>query len=585
VKARCGPATRHDAWRAICVTASCGALRAAALALVALLGPVLAGRADVARATELPAVKVEPGIPDDAALEAEGARIGRIEFVIGNVFDPTVRAENNPLYRLANTLHVRTRESTLRAQLLFRSGDPYSRRVLDETERALRTQRYLGDAMVVPVRYARGVVDVAVVTRDTWTFSPGISFGRKGGANSTSFELQETNVLGRGKSLALERSDDVDRTSYRVQWTDPNVWGSRWQMFAQLQDNSDGMRHSLALDRPFFALDTRWSAGASFDRYDRFESRYALGELVDQFRRDQKSIQVYGGRSTGLRNGWVRRWQVGFQYDQNAFAAVTPPPAVPAAPRPRGVGIVPADRTLSYPWAAVEWVQDDFLKSSNLGQIGRTEDIAVGRSARLLIGYSSTSLGATTDAVMLSGRLAQGFRPTPAQLLLASVAASGRLQGGSTRDVRSQATVRWYARTAEWSTFYASADVLQTHALDPDQQLLLGGEEGLRGYPLRYQTGSGRALVTVEQRFFTQWYPFRLAHVGAAAFADAGRTWGQGPVEARNLGWLTNVGIGLRLGLTRSGLGNVLHVDVATPLQRTGGIDAVQFSVSTKASF
>jgi hypothetical protein len=68
-------------------------------------------------------------------------------------------------------------------------------------------------------------------------------------------------------------------------------------------------------------------------------------------------------------------------------------------------------------------------------------------------------------------------------------------------------------------------------------------------------------------------------------FADAGRTWGQGPVDARNLGWLTDVGFGLRLGLTRSGLGNVLHVDLATPLNRNGGIDAVQFSVSTKASF
>ena len=47
-----------------------------------------------------------------------------------------------------------------------------------------------------------------------------------------------------------------------------------------------------------------------------------------------------------------------------------------------------------------------------------------------------------------------------------------------------------------------------THALDPDQQLLIGGDTGLRGYPLGYESGTSRGLLTVEQRFYTDWYPF-----------------------------------------------------------------------------
>ena len=47
-----------------------------------------------------------------------------------------------------------------------------------------------------------------------------------------------------------------------------------------------------------------------------------------------------------------------------------------------------------------------------------------------------------------------------------------------------------------------------TDALDPDMQLLIGGDNGLRGYPLRYEAGTSRALLTVEQRFYTDWYPF-----------------------------------------------------------------------------
>jgi hemolysin activation/secretion protein len=121
--------------------------------------------------------------------------------------------------------------------------------------------------------------------------------------------------------------------------------------------------------------------------------------------------------------------------------------------------------------------------------------------------------------------------------------------------------------------------------LDPDHQMLLGGDNGLRGYPLRYQSGEGRWLFTAEQRWFTDWYPFRLINVGAALFFDAGRTWGDNPFGQPSLGLLKDVGVGLRLGNNRSALGNVLHIDIALPLDATGSIDKVQFLVKTYETF
>jgi hemolysin activation/secretion protein len=118
--------------------------------------------------------------------------------------------------------------------------------------------------------------------------------------------------------------------------------------------------------------------------------------------------------------------------------------------------------------------------------------------------------------------------------------------------------------------------------LDPEKQILLGGDSGLRGYPLRYQDGDARLLFTVEQRFFTDYYPFRLLHVGGAVFFDAGRTWGGG---ASQLGLLRDVGLGLRLSSSRSGLGNVIHIDLAFPLDGDPSIKSAQWLVTTKASF
>ncbi|NJO13688.1 MAG: hypothetical protein HC872_09745, partial [Gammaproteobacteria bacterium] len=107
----------------------------------------------------------------------------------------------------------------------------------------------------------------------------------------------------------------------------------------------------------------------------------------------------------------------------------------------------------------------------------------------------------------------------------------------------------------------------------------------LRGYPLRYQAGTTSALLTLEHRYFTDWYPLRLARVGGAVFFDMGRTWGVDSAGTPNLGWLKDVGVGLRLGNTRSSYGSVIHLDLAFPLDRSAGIDAVQFLVSTHKSF
>jgi len=69
------------------------------------------------------------------------------------------------------------------------------------------------------------------------------------------------------------------------------------------------------------------------------------------------------------------------------------------------------------------------------------------------------------------------------------------------------------------------------------------------------------------------------------ADADVGRTWGDDVAGHESLGWLSDVGVGLRIGNSRSGLGNVLHVDLAVPLNRQPGIDSLQLLIETRRSF
>jgi hemolysin activation/secretion protein len=123
------------------------------------------------------------------------------------------------------------------------------------------------------------------------------------------------------------------------------------------------------------------------------------------------------------------------------------------------------------------------------------------------------------------------------------------------------------------------------HDPDTPSPLNIGGDNGLRGYPLRYQSGERRVLFTTEARGYTDWYPFRLFRVGAAVFFDHGRAWKGENQNTVNGGWLRDVGFGLRLLSARTSKGNVLHADFAFPLDPDPSIDRVQFLVKTKIAF
>ena len=135
------------------------------------------------------------------------------------------------------------------------------------------------------------------------------------------------------------------------------------------------------------------------------------------------------------------------------------------------------------------------------------------------------------------------------------------------------------------SLYYASLSADRVHGGGNADQLLLGGTEGLRGYPSRYQAGENRVLGTAEIRWYSDWYPWRLVRVGGAAFVDVGRAWGGPNQNLANGGWLSDVGVGLRLAIDRTARANVMHLDVAVPLNRTPGIKAVQFLVKTELTF
>ncbi len=507
------------------------------------------------------------------------AYVSSIRYRRYAVFDLQNPRENNALYRWANGFHSRTREWVLEDQLLFAEGGAYQQPLIDETERILRNMDFIYDAAVRPWRRCGNAVDVEVVTRDIWTFTPSISLSRSGGENSYAFGFRDANFLGTGKKILLEYDSDEERAGYTVGYTDPAIAGSRWRMRLTYTDNDDGYVHSLRLDRPFFSVYETWSAGTNLDQQKLEENLWFRGDEVAEFDHEIERYEVFGGRAmdTTLKQR-VNRWLFGYSFESHEFDfsdSNIPPPELPE------------DREYSYPYIGFQSVEDEFTEMHNFDYLGRTEDVFVGERYRWALGYSAESLGATRDQVFLQGSYFNTLLAETSQLWTIG----SNLRGFWTLDDESFENLWWqvesryiYKQSTRWA-LYSGLRLDYTDGLTGENQVVLGGDNGLRGYERNYQVGNRSAVWNIEQRYYSDWHPFQLFNVGLAAFLDVGRAWYDNRDNGDNGGVLADVGLGLRLNSSRAEKGSVIHLDVAVPFVKDDDVDGVQILVTVRDRF
>lgn len=514
-----------------------------------------------------------------ADLERLGATIRAIHITVDNIFDLTNPEEDKRLYRWANRVHVRTHENVIASVLLFEVGDRFSGRQLEESARALRNTGYIATADVQPRNYdaATNSVEVEVRVRDSWTLAPELRLSHNGGKSKYTIGVTDDNLLGTGKKVTVQHSSNVDRNETSLGYRDAHVRGSRVTLSLSASDATDGHNRSLESGRPFYSLDTRWALGGAMRNQQRVDKMYDLGEEIDEFRHDVKFLSLSGGISRGATDNKTQRWLFGVTSDEDTFQ-LTPGTLMPS--------LLPENRKLVYPYVGWQLRVDDYRELSELNDIGRTEDVALGWNILTTVGFSKRQFGADRDATLIDASVQKGWETGGAgRLLLFNALASTRLERDESHNTQVSAAATYYRRNLEKHLFSVSLSALVTQRLDRENQVLLGGDNGLAGYPLRFQAGERRAILNVEQRFFTDWYPWRLFRVGYAVFADVGRVGGRDPRGQPSLGTLYDVGAGLRLSSPRSSGRLVVHVDLAFPLNRPPGIDRSQLVVETRSSF
>ncbi len=508
-----------------------------------------------------------------------GTPIRSVRLVRYSVFDLSNPSEDRALYRLANKIHFNTHESVIRSQLLFTEGSPYNSDELNESERILRRLQFLHDANIRPWRLCPDGVDVEVITRDLWTFTPSVSFNRSGGSNSYAVGFRDSNFLGTGKQIIVLQEDDDERSGTTFFYSDPAIMGSRWQMDLSYTDNDDGYYRSVEIERPFFSVHEQWSAGGAAlqQRYE--DNIYYRGDEIAEFEHKRERYSLFAGiADSGTASGRVGRWLFGYVHDDHrfGFSDSNLPPAQ-----------LPEDRKYSYPYIGYQSLEDRYINVHNVNYLGRSEDLFVGERYSWRLGWSDDSFGSTRDLAVLQLSYDNTLLANDRHLWMIGTDFNSYLSVDDSEFENlwwSAITDYHYKQTEKWSLF-GHLRLDYTRHLTEDQQVVLGGENGLRGYESNYQVGDRSFLINVEQRYYLDWHPFRLVRVGVAGFVDVGRAWYDDRSNGANGGTLADAGIGLRLNSSRAAKGAVVHIDLAFPFVTGDDVDSTQFLVRVRKRF
>jgi len=507
-------------------------------------------------------------------------RIGSLRYTRLPVFDTSDANENTWIYRLANRVHVLSREGSIAQQLLFASEENFDPRVLEETQRLLRNQGYLFDADIRPFRVCGDRVDLEVITRDSWNLTPSLGFDRSGGENSFSLGISDTNVLGLGNEIRLRSSNDIDRRSAEFLYLDNNVWGSRVGTRVELLDSDDGFTRSFQLGQPFFELDSRKAWRVALERHERIDELFLRGEEVAGVVHEREDYAVEMGTSKGLVAGFSRRWSYGYGFRRDRFAESERLPL----PRQR-----PTARVLSFPYLRFEAIEDRYVTALNLNQIYLTEDLQVGSQLRLSLGLAAEAFGSDQDRWVLEGSFSDTLLYDGRQLWQHSVSMDGFWNHdlAALEDFVLHYDNRYFHRQNQRFAFFAELSATASRNLNSNRQLFMGGYAGGRAFSNRLQAGDRRFVFSLEERYYSDLHLFNLVRVGAAVFVDVGRAWQPGVDDGLADDYLANVGVGLRLGSSKSASARMAHIDFALPLTNRDdpAVDGFALSIEFKSAF
>ncbi|HEX8563407.1 MAG TPA: hypothetical protein VF676_10550 [Flavobacterium sp.] len=172
----------------------------------------------------------------------------------------TVSKPRQRASKIGNALHLKSKDLTIWNLLLIKKNKPFDSLLVKESERLIRSQRYVRRVLITPVKVSKDSVDIDIRVLDSWSLIPDFSTS----ASRTTYGLTERNFLGFGHQVETRymKKLGTDDDAFSSRYTIPNIMNTYIRTTLTYQKDLDNNYvKSLNIERPFFSPFARWAGG------------------------------------------------------------------------------------------------------------------------------------------------------------------------------------------------------------------------------------------------------------------------------------------------------------------------------------
>ncbi len=414
------------------------------------------------------------------------------------------------LNRVGNHLHVKTWPFVIRDLLLFKKHDAFDLLTVQESERLIRSQRYVESTSILPVAIpGNDSIDIVVSVKDIFSIYP------EGQLSASKFGLglKEINFLGLGHQAHAFGAWNFDGglANYQYDYSIPNISNTyiSTQLLYKKNNNDSTDLKQVLVNRPFYSSLARWAGGITIAQQSENEviSFPDLLAPVSQFLK--YNIQDYWGAfALKVRNRDAERINTqniifsGRYYQINYMEYPLPeydPDNLYTEENLYLLGIGFSDRR--------------YKKDRYLFKYGFIEDVPIGQSYELIGGIQHKNSG---NRLYLAAKLSKGG-------FLKFGYLSGELEYGSffknsgVEEGVFTAQLNYFSPLLEiggWKfrQFIKPQLMFGINRLETDR-LYLNDYFGLKGFDSDYITGTRKFVCNFQTQVFSPWdiWGFKLA--------------------------------------------------------------------------
>lgn len=423
----------------------------------------------------------------------------------------------NRIVKIADALHVNSKEWVIRDHIFFQEKKPLSPYKLADNERFLRDLDFILDAriFVVPLISTEDSVDVLVLTRDVFSIGGSVS---PRGSNGIRFRTYDVNVAGMGQRLQYNGYYDPDRNpvyTHEFYYRKSSVFGSLINAtvgFTQLNTGSsygdeEEQAYYFRLDRPLVSPYSRMAGGLELS--NNWSQNFNV--VPDSIYRNYKYsvMDFWIGYNIGINSTDAdrRRHFVSARFFEQQFQV-----------KPVRVSdqLNPLYNSRTSFLGSFTFFKQDFYKTQFVYGFGRTEDVPYGHTMSLiggwqrLMGIQRPYLGIDAEKSFVHHRgnfytlmFRTGAFPYNDQLQDATILVSGRLYS----------KLKYHKRVMVRRSF----DLDFTYVFNQKTNTLLdiNNSFGIEGFVADSLLGTKRLHGRYEMVFFTNWkvLGFRMAPI------------------------------------------------------------------------